>query len=191
MTSAAFHCSLGSRWVAGIDSFWLPYNHTRIHGNGWQICRNNRKVFKIRLCSITAKNNRSRRHKFQLRNSKHFPSFAAFPYNVCEQGKEQGGDVAGPLWHAARPGEEEISSCSVAQCCSMRQEAKITMPNWNHRLNGIIWCGIWPRQCTSHPMFCKSLTAGGFADPFSNVRKEKWVLNQQNLQVHKWVALAM
>lgn len=150
MTSAAFHCSLGSQWVAGIDSFWLPYYHSCIHGNGWQICRNNRKVFKIWLCSIIAKNNHIRRRKFQQRNSKHFPSFASFPYKSCEQSKEQGGDVAAPPWHAARPGEEEISSCSVARRCSIRQEVKITMPNWNHLLNGIIWCGIWPRQCTSH-----------------------------------------
>lgn len=190
MTSAAFHCSLGSQWVAGIDSFWLPSYPWCIHGNGWQICRNNRKVFKIWLCSTIAKIIAPEDVNFNGGIQGTFHQFASFPYNSCKQSKEQGGDTAAPPWHAARPGEEEISNCSVARHCSMRQEVKITMPNWSHRLNGIIWCGIWPRQCTSHPCSLqKALLMVFFADPSSNVRKEKQVLNQQKLQMCNWVAL--
>lgn len=151
MTSAALHCSLGSQKTAGINISWVPYCHSHIHGSRGQICRKKRKVFKIQLCSIIAKNIHSRRGKLHQRKSKHFPSFAFFPYNSCKWRTEQGGDTAAPPCHAARPEEEEISNCSVAQHGSTRQEVKITVPDWSHCLNGIIWCGIWPRQCSSHP----------------------------------------
>jgi len=49
-------------------------------------------------------------------------------HTTPERREEQGGDVAAPPQQAARPGEEEISSCSVARHCRMRQEVKIMMP---------------------------------------------------------------
>lgn len=47
-----------------------------------------------------------------------------------------------------------------------------------------------PGSALRTPLFAKNLAAEGFAHPFSNVRKEKRVLNQQKLQRHNWVALA-
>ena len=47
-----------------------------------------------------------------------------------------------------------------------------------------------PGSALHTPALCKSLTDDVFADPFSNVRKDEWALNQQKLQMRNWVALA-
>lgn len=41
-----------------------------------------------------------------------------------------------------------------------------------------------PGSALRTPVPCKSLTAGVISGSFSNVREEKWALNQQKLWMH-------